>query len=236
MIRPQLQKKHVVKFLGILLFLGVTAAGGYYYWQYERVKKDPTIIAQAETKFITGKISAFVDVPIDEQPSIATITDIEKLKDQSFFKKAKNGDKLIIYNKAQKAILYRPSENKIVDFTLVDMSQVTGAQTTNQSEQTTNPTAQPMRVALYNGTSKDGLTNTAEQRLIAQDTAIEIITKSNAAKKDYKKTLIVNLSGNTDQANLLTAATNGQISNLPDGEKKPANADFLVILGDDFPQ
>ncbi len=232
----RLQKKHLFGILIILLFAAVAGAGGYFYWQYDRIKKDPNIVAQEETKYITAQIGKFIDVPKDEQPSLATITDIGKLKDQPFFKKAKNGDKLIVYNKAQKAILYRPSENKIVDFTLVDTSQVAGAQTANQGGQTSNPTTQPIKVVLYNGTSKQGLTSSAEQRLISQNSAIEIIAKANAAKTDYKKTLVINLSGNTDQANLLAAATNGQVTSLPEGEKKPANADLLIILGDDFPQ
>ncbi len=221
----RLQRKHLIGFLVISLFVGVIGAGGYFYFKYQQIKNNPNIVAQEETKYVTGQIGKFVDVPTDEQPSLATITDISKLKDQPFFKNAKNGDKLIVYNKAQKAILYRPSENKIIDFTLVNTSQVAGAQT-----------VQPVKVVLYNGTNKDGLTNSAEQQLIAQNTAIEIIAKANAVKKDYKKTLVVNLSGNADQTNLLATATNGQVSNLPDGEKKPANADVLVILGDDFAQ
>ncbi len=232
----RLQKKHFIGFLVVFLFVAVVAIGGYFYFKYQQIKNNPNIVAQEETKYITGQIGKFIDVPKDEQPSRATITDISKLKDQPFFKNAKNGDKLIVYNKAQKAILYRPSENKIVDFTLVDTSQVAGAQTANQGGQTSNPTTQPIKVVLYNGTSKQGLTSSAEQRLISQNSAIEIIAKANAAKTDYKKTLVINLSGNTDQANLLAAAINGQVSSLPAGEKKPDNAELLVILGDDFPQ
>lgn len=234
MTRPQLQKKHLVRLLGLLLFLGVAGAGGYYYWQYEKVKKDPTIIAQEETKFITGKISAFVDVPKDEQPSIATVTDVEKLKDQAFFKKAKNGDKLVIFAKAAKAILYRPTENKIVDFTLVDTSQVAGAQTENPTPGATE-TVQPVKIALYNGTGKEGLTNTAEEQLRSQNAAFEIIAKANASKKDYQRTLIVDVSGKrSDQASALAQALNGEIVTLPSDEKRPIDADVLVILGDNF--
>lgn len=232
----RLQKKHLLLLLVVLLFAAAAAVGGYFYFKYQQIKNNPNIVAQEETKYITSQIGKFIDVPKDEQPSLATITDVSKLKDQPFFKKAENGDKLIVYNKAQKAILYRPSENKIVDFTLVDTSQVAGAQTNSQGGQSPSPTTQPIKVVLYNGTGKQGLTSNAEALLTAQNTAIEIIAKANAVKQDYKKTLIINLSGNTDQANLLATATNGQISSLPDGEKKPANADFLIILGDDFPQ
>lgn len=232
----RLQKKHVLGFFAFLLFAAVASGGGYYYWQYEKVKKDPTIIAQQEAKFITGKIRAFIDIPKDEQPSIATITDIEKLKDQPFFKKAKNGDKLIIYSKIQKAILYRPTENKIVDFTLVDTNQVAGVQTENPTPEAAEA-LQPVKIALYNGTGKEGLTNIAEQQLKSQNAAFKIIAKANAAKKDYQKTLIVDVSGKrADQANALAQALNGEIASLPSDEKRPNDADMLVILGNNFNQ
>lgn len=60
------------------------------------------------------KLSKLTDLPTDESPTIATVTDVEKLKNQQFFEKAQNGDKLFVYNKAKEAILYRPSTEKII--------------------------------------------------------------------------------------------------------------------------
>ena len=67
-----------------------------------------------------GKLLA---LPSDEKPTVATITDVEKLKEQVFFKNAMNNDKVLIYTKAKKAILYRPSENKIVEVGAVNINQ-----------------------------------------------------------------------------------------------------------------
>jgi hypothetical protein len=54
-------------------------------------------------------------LPADETPSIATVLDKDKLDGQAFFANAQNGDKMIIYTNAKKAILFRPSEKLVVE-------------------------------------------------------------------------------------------------------------------------
>lgn len=40
---------------------------------------------------MTDEVKKLMELP-DENPTVATITDIEKLKEQAFFQKGKNGD------------------------------------------------------------------------------------------------------------------------------------------------
>lgn len=61
-----------------------------------------------------GKVSKLAIVPTNETPTVATVAKAAKLKGQSFFANAKDGDKVIVYNQAKEAILYRPSTNQIV--------------------------------------------------------------------------------------------------------------------------
>ena len=61
-----------------------------------------------------GKVAKLVIVPTGETPTVATVANADKLKTQSFFTNAKDGDKVIVYAKAKEAILYRPSTNQIV--------------------------------------------------------------------------------------------------------------------------
>lgn len=68
-----------------------------------------------------AKVSRLIVLPADEQPTLATVSDIEKLKDQPFFTNAKNGDKVLIYPRSLKAILYSPSQDKIIEVSSVNV-------------------------------------------------------------------------------------------------------------------
>lgn len=81
----------------------------------EQQQSDPTARVREENKTLLEKVGQLIVLPSDEQPTIATVEDTTKLQDQPFFAKAQIGDKVIIYNKAKKAILYRPEENKIIE-------------------------------------------------------------------------------------------------------------------------
>ena len=102
----------------VLLAVVALAAGGvayYFYYQVSELKLDPQKAAQAETKALLARVSQLIVLPTDEQPTVATVADPDKLKDQTFFAHAKRGDKVLIYTKARKAILYDPTANKIVE-------------------------------------------------------------------------------------------------------------------------
>lgn len=91
--------------------------------------------AQEEIKKIVGEVGKLIDLPFGEDPTVATITDIEKLKDQSFFQKGKNGDKVLIYSWAKKAILYDPVAKKVVDIAPINVG--------SPSAQVATPSARP---------------------------------------------------------------------------------------------
>lgn len=105
-----------VKILIVMIVLGSIGAAGYFYNQYKEIKDNPNKISLDEINSLTTVIGKFMDLPTDETPTLATVTDKEKLKDQDFFKKSENGDKILIYANAKKAILYRPSIQKVIEF------------------------------------------------------------------------------------------------------------------------
>ena len=76
---------------------------------------DQKAAIQKEIEALTSRISSFMELPEGEQPTLATVTDRSKLQDQNFFSGAQDGDKLLIYPKAKKAILFRPSTGKLID-------------------------------------------------------------------------------------------------------------------------
>ncbi len=78
---------------------------------------DPVATAQIET--LVQEIGAFIDLPQDEQPILATVSDPSKLKDQPFFAKAQLGDVVLIYQVSRKAILWRPDIKKVIEISAV---------------------------------------------------------------------------------------------------------------------
>jgi len=84
--------------------------------------RQTTVIATSENsttemtdQAIIDNVSQLIELPADEQPTIATISDQTKLTDYTFFENAENGDKVLIYAKSSKAIIYRPSINRIIN-------------------------------------------------------------------------------------------------------------------------
>jgi len=101
------------------------AAGIYYYMQFQSAQsllKNPNLAVEKQTNALVTQVSKLMMLPTDEVPTVATVTDASKLKDQAFFKNAKNGDKVLIYVKARQAILYDPTINIIVAVAPVNIS------------------------------------------------------------------------------------------------------------------
>lgn len=124
--KKRLQVHHWLMLTFLVVALIAIVAGAYYYTQYNSLNtilKNPNVAVEKQTKQLTDQVGKLILLPTDEQPTIATVTDASKLKDQSFFKNAKNGDKVLIYVKAKKAILYDPAKNVIVDVAPVNIAQ-----------------------------------------------------------------------------------------------------------------
>jgi len=212
-------------FAGIVIILVLGAAGGlFYFFQYQKAQnllKNPVLAASIERDALTKKIGALMELPKDENPTVATVSDASKLKGQTFFAKAKNGDKLLIYSKSKQAILYDPTANKIIQVGPINIG---------QSSQSAQP--ETVTVALYNGTKDAGYLTGTEKNLKAKITNIAVTGSGNAAKSDYKKTVVIDLTGKKPNvAKQLAAFLGGVVDKLPTGETKPANAEILVILG-----
>lgn len=75
--------------------------------------------ATQQANDVIDKVSKLVVVPANETPTVVNVSNVEKLKDQAFFAKAKDGDKVVVYAKQKQAILYRPSTNQIVNISTV---------------------------------------------------------------------------------------------------------------------
>ncbi len=97
----------------LAVLLAISISIGVYF--YQKATADPQKSAQNELQETITAVGKLMVLPTGETPTIATVSDPEKLKDQPFFARAQKGDKVLVYTTSQKAILYSPSLNKIVE-------------------------------------------------------------------------------------------------------------------------
>ncbi len=121
---PHPRKKRIsARLYGIglgLLLLCVIVLGLYAayekFWGDGATMPPGTQNSQAadNTNQVVSRVGNMMLLP-DETPTIATVTDLSKLQGQKFFAHAQKGDIVLMYARAQKAILYSPSQNKIIE-------------------------------------------------------------------------------------------------------------------------
>ncbi len=115
-----------LKLIIIIIFVllaGVTAFSIYKYNQVEKQIKllhnNPQAAATSSTQQLVDQVGKLVKLPSGETPSVAIVSDAAKLNTQPFFADAMNGDKVLIYTQAKRAVLYRPSLNRVIEYTNV---------------------------------------------------------------------------------------------------------------------
>lgn len=125
--------------LSLVALVGLGAAG-YLYVQNQQLKNDPKTAQDANKARVTdlkAKVGKRIALPADETPVLATVTDKTKLKDQPFFKDAENGDVILIFPQAKKAVVYREKTDFIVNSGPIAITSDT-AGTTQQNTTTDN--------------------------------------------------------------------------------------------------
>jgi len=222
----------------IILIMGLLILGGGGYFGYKKglfnkinvIKKK-----ENEVEVIMERISKVFLLP-GEIPTVATISDKEKLKGQAFFDKAENGDKLLLFTNSNLAILYRDSIKKIIEISQISVANNPAI----EAEPTITPTTMvekediKIKIALYNGSQKIGQTTKFEKEILDKIGDFEVIKKVDA-KNNYEKNLVIDISGNyTEVAKSLAQNIGGEVALLPEGEDKP-EADLLIIVGKNWP-
>lgn len=248
----KLTKSGMFKTILVLLFIAAIGSSGYFYYQFKQVKNAADIV---DAKKTISAVEKLMNVPEKEVPTIATVTDKTKLKSQPFFKAAENGDKVLIYASIKKAILYRPSSNKIIDVTPVNTetldknnsgttansnTRVLGAEKSREDSNknltgtiSPSPTDEPKEfsVTLLNASSVQGATSTIETK-IKDIENITIDAKDNTQKQYDTSTVIILNESARDLGKKLAGTLNYEIAtNMPAGETAPSNSDIVVIIG-----
>jgi len=104
-----MKKNNIVAWIGLIfVIVGLVGSSYYFFNQYKKTQlllNNPTLAAKEETKKITDQVSKLMVLPAKEEPIVVTVLDKNKLKDHDFFKKAENGDKVIVYSVSNQVIL-----------------------------------------------------------------------------------------------------------------------------------
>lgn len=122
-------KNALIIIIFFLFVAGSLAVAFYFYSRYQKtnqmlqaIQTTPTNPPLTDNTQIISAVSKIFELPSTSPDTIYTIKDTAQLKDQPFFAQAINGDILIVYVQAKKAILYRPSSDKIVDVAPVSLN------------------------------------------------------------------------------------------------------------------
>ena len=133
-----IKSKTIIK----ILFLIVLILAGLLVYKVYIEKQQPQVsytdLAKQEREEVIAKVGSHIVLPNNEIPTLATVSDASQLKQYPFFQNAATGDKVLIYSQSKKAILYRPSEDKIVEIAPVMSKPTTDtSQTQTQSQNLT---------------------------------------------------------------------------------------------------
>lgn len=207
----------IVVILSLILWL----AFGYYSASKElkEVKKEHS--QEQEIQELLSKVKKHLLINDTEIPIVATIQDIDKLKnEQSFYADAQNGQKVLIFS--EKAVIY-DEKNDI----LINVGPVIRQENINEDKKV--DASSPLNIEIRNGSKVIG---------VAQDLSLKfdqekyhVLAVEQAKNREYVGNLIVNISQkNIDEINNYVS---GEITTkLPEGEKE-TNADILIILGNE---
>ena len=231
-------KTALVIFVLVTLLLLAVGIAGYFYYQYHNTVQ---VKDAKEIEELTATIGKVMVLPEGETPTLATVTDKEKLAGQPFFQKSENGDKVLIYSQGGRAILYRPSTKKIVDVTTVNVNpQAAPTPTPTPTPDPQTPLSEPaqggatpatLKVAIYNGSGVVGISSEIEKEIKASYPDATITTKETAVGT-YDDTLAVDMTGKSPVlTESLSYVVKGKVASLPSEEKVPEGADVLVIIG-----
>lgn len=225
------------------LFLLVLAGAIFSAIRYQQLARElasvkATATTNTDIASLVAEVGQFIILPEGEQPTVATVNEVDKLQGQPFFANARNGDKVLVYAQAKKAILYRPSEKKIVEVAPINLNANAEASTSGVPELVNanlNPTPFPLKgtLVIRNGSGALGAIQKFETDLEKKVSGLNILDRQTGKLPSRPYSLLVDVSGDNPQAaRSLASALGLEVGELPIGEATPSS-DFLIILGTD---
>lgn len=249
---PEKKKSGKAKWLiGLLLvvIIALVGATGYMYWEFRQAKIEidkalnPAEMQQATLDKILNDLRSIVSNLPDEEPSVASIIDVEKLREQNpeFYRDAKDGYKLVVYT--DRAIIFDDINKKVVN--MIPLQQDPNQQAQQEEQQAQQEDQSPdeeesdaITISLLNGTTQEGVTSSLADEI--EEVAIEGVefsvgSRKIASKTDYQKSTIYDVNGEyTEQMEGLANEFGFQYrTGTPESEDE-VNTDFVIVIGKDY--
>jgi hypothetical protein len=213
------KKLPVAKTVKVVLVLGLVFFGAYYFVQYNKVSDkyaEAILTTEQKNQQIIDEVAKLMELPTDEKPTVYIVSDKKKLADtraaKEFFEKAQNNDVVLAYQKADIAVIFRPSENRIVK---------------SDNYQSFIAASTPIKVAIVAPADKQQELATQLEGKFAN---VQIISKKTPTILNGAN-YVADLSGtNAKTAQDLAAQIGFTVSALPEGEPKPEGAIFAIVV------
>lgn len=226
------KKTSLKTILRVVVVLGLMDFAGWSFLKYQQTKtqvdqlSNPEAQQEAiakEREEVLAKVGKLMILPEDEEPTIATVTDAEVLAQyQPFFRKASDGDKVIIYVQSGKSIIYSPDKNIIVNV---------GTISVQGNNALKLDTENPLNVEIRTGGASQERVDVLIEQL---GKVVNVSNVMEAANQDYQGPVIVALTDDEvrlQQAQIFAANLGVQLTTeLPVGEA-PSDAEVVVIVG-----
>lgn len=227
----------------------------FFYVKYRQIStliSNPALAAKEEMKALKEQVGKLMVIPKDEDPLVITVMDSAKLKDQPFFAKANNGDRVLVFQNAKMAILYNPIEKKIVNVgpfnppnpspSLAPGEEEVGKfNLPTAVENSPTPKPEPLTISLFNSTDSDSVVDPVIRQIHARYPDAVINNEGKSTVRNYEWTTLFNLKANkkTEETALVKSIKPVTVTELPEGEDvgtrltNTENVSFIIIIGRD---
>lgn len=211
-----------------------------------KIAEEATKVTDMES--LIKRVSELILVSLEEEPTVATVQDAEILRatNPSFYKDAKNGDRLLVWT--DKAVLYSTEEDKLLAVMLISATSTEGVMPTEEdkngedmmeeSPQMETPTStiesEEIAIQVRNGTKVGGLAGKLSNKLKGEGFTVELV--ADARLKDYDKTVILKVSDKEMPATIkaLVDLMGAEVlEETPDGETG-VGGDVVIFIGADY--
>lgn len=223
-------------FIGTTIGLTGLIAAYFWYAQYQLQLAETALSSES----ILSDVQSKAEVPLDETPYISVLKPESPYQKKGFFLLAEYGDRILVYPQNKVAVLYRPSNRKVISMTTLDSHQWNNVflskeqQLTVDTEGVFRRSTDPLVVTVVSQMADIKRRQQLIQRVRENYPTLVVEEKNREQIVGYPTTLVADLSAeNGDLVDSLAEFIGGKVvDQSPPGEITPAT-DILILLGQD---